>query len=497
MNAADHLLGKTALARYGSRVALWCGDEQISFAELAMSVRRAAAAWEAHDARPGDRVMILLRDTPEFVAAWLGALHVGVVAVAVNDKLPAAERQFVFEDCAARVFLAEDDTAALTRTYAGDKCVSLSAWRHALAAATPRGRAATMRPTDPAFWLYSSGTTGHPKGIVHTHKDVLPAGAAMREILGLDEHDTVVATSRLYFAYGLEHALLGPLALGASSVLCPDPPDAVEATRLVARHRPSAFFSVPSFYRRLLGLDTDALKPFRSVRYCIAAGERLPAQVLDRWHAATGGEILSLYGMSETFCVSLMTPPGTSRAARTGLPVAGVETRLLDDAGGQVMTGEAGVLWIRHPALATGYANRPEATREQFREGWFCTRDVFVRDAEGFFSHQGRIDEFIKIAGQWVQPGEVEEIAVAAGAVAEAACVRVSDSDGFERLALFVTSGADPAMALEAVQRACENALPRHKRPKWIRAVAELPRTATGKIQRFKLRELIERELAG
>jgi len=174
-----------------------------------------------------------------------------------------------------------------------------------------------------------------------------------------------------------------------------------------------------------------------------------------------------------------------------------VEVRLRDDSGCDVGPQEPGVLWIRHPGLATGYVNRPEATREHFVDGWFCTKDVFVRDSAGYYCHQGRADEFIKIAGQWVQPGELEEVATSDGTISEAACVRVNDADGFERLALFVSAGEDPEAALVAAAKACESGLPRHKRPKWIRTVEELPRTATGKIQRFKLRELIERELAG
>ncbi len=497
MNAAEHLLGTAALARHGRRTALLCGNEQVSFADLGARVRRAAAAWRAQGARPGERVLILLRDSPEFAAAWLGALYAGSVAIAVNGKLPASDRRHMFEDSAACLFLAEDELAPALSAFAGESCIGLSNWREAQAGAPPLPGAFEAHPTDPAFWLYSSGTTGLPKGIVHAHKDVLPAGDGMRDVLGLREGNIVFTTSKLFFAYGLEHALLGPLALGAAAVLCPDPVEAVQASEMVARHKPSAFFSVPSFYRRLLSLSPEALAPFSSVTHFVAAGERLPAKVLNRWLAATGREILSLYGMSETFCASMMTPPGTSNATRTGRPLAGVGTRLLNDAGAETSVGESGVLWIRHPALATGYANRPEATREQFVDGWFCTKDVFVRDAEGFFSHQGRADEFIKIAGQWVQPGELEEAAVSDGSISEAACVRVNDSDGFERLALFVTSGTDPEAAISAAARACEKNLPRHKRPKWIRTVAELPRTATGKIQRFKLRELIERELAG
>ena len=200
--------------------------------------------------------------------------------------------------------------------------------------------------------------------------------------------------------------------------------------------------------------------------------------------------------MSETFCACIMTPPGTSDGARTGKPLEGVEVKLLDAKGAESQAPDPGVLWVRHPAQAREYANLPHQTREQFRDGWFCSRDFFVRDAEGFLVHQGRSDELLKIAGQWVEPGEIEEIVARESAVLEAACVPLPDAEGLERLALFVTPRNEPVLALEAATRACERALPGHKRPKWVRVVSELPRTASGKVQRFRLREILERELA-
>jgi acyl-coenzyme A synthetase/AMP-(fatty) acid ligase len=232
------------------------------------------------------------------------------------------------------------------------------------------------------------------------------------------------------------------------------------------------------------------------MRRFVAGGERLSARLVAQWQEASGGELLNLYGMSETFCACVLTPPGTSDGLRTGEPLAGVEVRLLDSSERDVPPGEPGVLWVRHPAQARAYANLPEKTREQFHEGWFCSRDMFVRDAAGFLVHQGRSDELLKIAGQWVHPGELEEVAARAPAITEAACVPVVDADGLERLALFVTAQGDPDAALQAAAAACESVLPRHKRPKWLRAVAELPRTATGKVQRYKLRELLAEELS-
>jgi benzoate-CoA ligase len=275
----------------------------------------------------------------------------------------------------------------------------------------------------------------------------------------------------------------------------PDWPDVETVVELVTRHRPAAMFSVPTVFRRLLAEPRAKLQAFASVRHVVAGGERLSRQLVEQWRAAFGTELLNLYGMSETFCACMITRPGTSDGIRTGLPFEGVEVELRDAAGAAVPPGETGVLWVRHPAQSRGYANLPEQTQAQFRDGWFCSRDIFERDAQGFFVHQGRSDELLKIAGQWVRPGELEAVAEQVAAIAEAACVPVTDAQGLQRLALFVTARGDAAAAASAAAEACERVLPRHKRPKWVRAIAELPRTATGKVQRFKLREILEREL--
>ena len=507
MNAVEHLLGKAALARHGERVALVCGGESVTYADLAARVARSAGALRALGVSPGDRVLLLMRDTPEFAAAWLGALHAGAVAIALNTKLSEAEYRHVRADSGARLAIIEDRFAwarpDLATEEAGEGSLVIAgasagpalSWRAALERAAPATAPHAVAAEDPAFWLYSSGTTGKAKGIIHTHRSLLPAGQGQRDVVGLAPGERSFATSKLFFAYALEHGLLGPIAIGATAILEPDWPDAAAALALVERHRPATFFSVPTFYRNLLALGAERLAPFRAVRRFVAAGERLPAQLVAQWRAATGGEILSLYGMSETFCACMITPPGSSNGARTGRPLAGVETRLRTREGRDAAEGESAELWLRHPGLALGYANRPEQTAAQFQDGWFCTRDLFIRDDEGYFTHQGRSDDLVKVAGQWVQPGELEEAVAGDPAIAEVACVQVTDAGGLERLALFVTARGEAAQALAAAIRVCEEKLPRFKRPKWIRAVAELPRTATGKVQRFKLRELLEREL--
>ena len=499
MNAVERLLGQRALEQHASRVAVVCGDEQLTYAELASNVSRAAGAIAALGVRPGERVLFLMRDTPEFAAAWLGAVHAGVVAVALNNRLAEAECRHVACDSAARLAVVDDEFALARSQWcaqlaAEGRLMLASAWRRALDAARAIAPCDVDRET-PALALYSSGTTGQPKGIVHTHRAIDCVGVSLRA-LGVGTGDRVFTTSKLFFAYGIEHGLLAPLALGATSVLYPDWPEATAVADIVTRHQPAVIFSVPTMYRRLLAESAERLAPFRAVRHFVAGGERLSEQLVSQWRQAVGGELLNLYGMSETFCACILTPPGTSNGRRTGEPLDGVEVQLLDERGIEVAAREAGVLWVRHPAQANGYLNLPEETRSQFRDGWFCSRDLFVRDAQGFFVHQGRTDELIKVAGQWVQPGELEEAALRTESVAEAACVPVADQDGLQRLALFVTPRQDTQDAVRAAAEACERLLPRHKRPKWVRAIPELPRTATGKVQRYKLRELLEREFA-
>ena len=508
INGAERLLGERALARHAGRPALLCGEVALTYEELARRMRAASAAFRASGIAPGERVLLLMRDTPEFAAAWLGAVHAGAVPVAVNNRLPEADYRHILSDSDARLVvveevfararpdLTEELAAAKRLALAGARAPDHASWEERCAAAD--GASAPAVPasaTTPAFALYSSGTTGRPKGILHAHRVFAHVGAAFRTI-GIGEGDRVFGTSKFFFAYGLEHGLLAPLATGGTAVLFPDWPDAAAVVATVERYRPVALFSVPTTYRRLLAEPAAAQSALAAVRRFVAAGERLSPQLVEQWQRATGRELLNLYGMSETFCACMMTAPGESDGLRTGKPFPGVALRLEPPASEETASG-TGVLWVRHPGQALGYINRPEEEAAQFRNGWFCSRDLFRRDAEGFYVHLGRNDELLKVAGQWVQPGELEEIAAAERSISEAACVPVEDADGRVRLALFITARNDAVAAERDAAAACERLLPRHKRPKWIRAVAELPRTATGKVQRFKLREILEHELRG
>src|SRR3990172_5217214 len=362
-----------------------------------------------------------------------------------------------------------------------------------VAAASGDFAAAPTLRDDPAFWLLSSGTTRRPKAIIHSHGNCAQGGKLLREVIGADENTLVLGASKLFFTYSLDNAFLGPINIGATTILIESWPEPEQVVEQIERHRPNVVFSVPTFYRRLLNLGAAHLAPLKSVGYFYSAGERLPDVISLAWREAVGREIHSCYGMSESFVNALSCFPGRQRLGATGLLLGGVQARLLDREGREVGAGEPGVMWIRHPSLALRYDN-PETTAKAFHDGWFCTGDLFVRDAEGYYYPQGRADELLRIAGQWVKPAEVEEAVLIDLRLREAACVVVPDRDGFDRLALFVVAAeAGEGKAIAGTR--CEQGLPQHSRPKWICEVGELPRTPTGKVQRFRLRELLLAEL--
>jgi len=495
LNAGVEILRRGRAPAIARRTALVCGTERTSYGELDRLVNRSANAFAAAGIRRGDRVALLFDDSPLYVAALLGLMLRGAVAIPLNPRLKRADYAFMLADARTALFVLGDNYRDVVGDLGGAAVLPATGGSDSFAARVARaGDAAEPAPTaagDEAFWLFSSGTTGRPKGIVHSHANAAHASKILREVLRLDHTAVVLASSKLFFALALDNALFGPLSIGATAVIQPGFPDPATVARQVAKLRPAVLFTVPSFYRRLLGLDAAALRPLAALPYPMAGGERIPDELARRWRAAVGTELLAIYGASETFCNVFATFPGDVRAGSVGRALEGVECRLLDrDTGAPAVDG--GVLWVRHPSLALRYSSA-EATEKAFRDGWFCTNDLFTVDADGRWYYEGRADELLKVAGQWVKPTEVED-AVAGAPVEEAACVVVRDADGFERLALFVVSRDADAAVAAAAERATR-ALPRHAHPRWIRAVDALPRTSTGKVQRFALRERLLAEL--
>jgi benzoate-CoA ligase family protein len=502
-NAVSAFLDDTIGGGAGDRPALVTPGESVTYRELLGRVGRAGNALRGLGVEPEQRVALLLPDGVEWVTTFLGALRIGAVAVPLNTRLPPASWTAMLRDSRARVLVADAELLADLRpalvdlphlravVATGAGATSLQAL---LAAASPECPPEPVSGDDMAFWLYTSGTTGGPKAAVHAHRNLLACRHYGIDILQAGEQDRMYATSKLFFAYALGNALLIPLYLGARTYLDPAWPDAAGVLRVLRTFEPTVFFSVPTFYGRLLreALPADA---FRSVRACVSAGERLPPELYFAWRKRFGVEILDGLGASETIFMVLANRPGRSRAGSAGQPVPGTEARLLDADGRPVAEGEPGVLHVRTPSASVGYWNRLDVSRRAFVGEWFRTGDVLTRDADGFYYHDGRDDERFKVAGQWVTPGDVESALRAHPDVVEVGVVGAVAAGGLVKTVAFVV--ARPACDTEALPQALAahvtSTLPSHQRPRQIRVVAELPRTVTGKLQRYVLREWAER----
>ena len=492
-NAASVFVDQPLAEGLGARPALVTPAGVCTYGELAALTDRAAQALRECGVEAEQRVALLMPDGIGFVATFFGALKLGAVAVPLNTRLPAKDLRFILDDSRAKVMVADRALAASlgdtgrARTLTFEDLVSGP--RAGSVSAEPVGRDAM------AFWLYTSGTTGTPKAAMHCHGNLLACHLYADGVLGVGPEDRVFSTSRLFFAYALGNALAIPLFARGSAYLHHAWADPAVVHDVLRDYRPTLFFSVPTVYARLLHADLPA-DAFRSVRQCISAGEKLPAEIYHAWRERFGVEILDAIGATETIFMYVTNRPGQSRPGCSGTPSPGVEVRLLDSQGQPVADGTQGVLWVKTPSAATGYWKRLEHSRRTFVGEWFRTGDVYVRDADGFYTHCGREDDFFKVAGQWVVPAEVEAAMLKHPAVLEAGVVGAEEASGLIKTFVFVVprDGTTDAGALAAeLKRLAESSLPAHQRPREIRVVRELPRTATGKLQRGDVR----RRLAG
>lgn len=501
-NAVTAFLDDTVAGGAGARPAIVTPAGITAYGELLALTARAGAALRGLGVEPEQRVALLLPDGVEWAAVFLGALRIGAVAVPLNTRLPPADWAAMLRDSRARALVADAGLLAelgpalvelphLRAVIAtGEGAGSLGA----LLAAAPACAPEPVSGDDMAFWLYTSGTTGGPKAAIHLHRDLLACRHYALDVLEVGAGDRILATSKLFFAYALGNALLIPLYVGACTYLDPAWPEPASVQRTLGAFAPTVFFSVPTFYGRLLraGLPADA---FRSVRTCVSAGERLPAELYHAWRERFGVEILDGLGATETIFMVLANRPGRSRPGSAGTPVPGTEVRLLDAKGRPVADDQPGMLHLRTPSASPGYWNRLDLSRRAFLGEWFRTGDVMTRDADGFYHHVGRDDELFKVAGMWVAPADVEAALLAHPAVAEAGVVGAPAEGGLLKPVAFVVprvAGEPEALSSELAVHVA-GTLPSHQRPRRIRVVAELPRTVTGKLRRYVLREWAER----
>jgi benzoate-CoA ligase len=484
-NAGEWLLS-------GPETALRCAGETLTRAELRVRALAIQAELERLGVDRGDRVLIVARDTPCFVAAFLGALRGGFIAVPISTLLPPKDVAFIARDARVRAAVVD---RALAASCSQVGCARIVADVREFEGVTPGATPPAVETwgDQPAFYLYTSGTTGEPKGVVHRHADLrVTAETYGREILGLTARDRVLSAAKLFFAYGLGNSLTFPLAAGAEIVLWPERATPEAMFELIAREEPTVFFGVPTLYAAMLAWPQRPQSLGR-VRLCLSAGEALPAALYERWRAQYGVEILDGLGSTEMLHIFLSNRPGQTRAGSSGVPVPGYAVRIVDADGRDVPDGETGTLLAHGESAARCYHCRPNDTeRTMFAPGWLRTGDSYRRDADGFYWSAGRTDDLMKVSGIYVSPLEVEGLLAEHPAVLEAAVVGEQDEHGLTKPRAFVVlnPGAAPgdALARELQEHVKARSAP-HKYPRRVDFVSELPKTPTGKIRRHLLRE--------
>jgi len=494
-NVAVPFIDRHVAEGRGAKVAIrTVHGETVTFAELADRVNRAGNALLAQGLRPGDRLLMVVKDCPAFFYLFWGAIKAGIVPVPPNTMLRAADYAYMFEDsgCGLVVYSTE---------FAGEiepalkqfpvKALTVDAFLAEMAKASPQLEPRLAAPADDCFWLYSSGSTGRPKGAVHGHRDMVVTSELYGvRVLGVTENDISFSSAKLFFAYGLGNAMTFPLWTGSTAILDDRRPTPDTTFDNIETFRPTLYYGVPSLYAPLLvALDAKPRK-LDSIRACVSAGEPLPAEIFRRWKDKTGTVILDGIGSTECLHIFIGNRLDDHRPGTSGKPVPGYEIKIVDDSRQAVRKGESGALWIRAESAARYYWNKPEKTAETMVEGWLNTGDTYREDADGYLVYEGRSDDMLKVGGIWCSPIEIESCLITHPAVLEAAVIGQADSDQLikpKAIVVLKQAGGGPALTDE-LTALCKQSLAPYKYPRWIEYVAELPKTATGKIQRFKLR---------
>jgi benzoate-CoA ligase family protein len=511
-NAATYFLDGALAQGWGNRPAIRTQAETLTYAQLAEQANRAGNGLSALGVDLEHRVALLLYDSPQFAATFFGAIRLGAVPVPFNTQLRPQDYLYLLNDSRARVLVAEPDLwqqiAPLRRQMPFLRHIVLAHRDDTPAVNDPNtvdfasllaGSLATLAtaPTtrdDAAFWLYSSGSTGFPKGCVHLQHDMaFCVDHYAKPILTLSPDDITFSAAKLFFAYGLGNGLYFPLAAGASAIHFAGrvTPDA--AFQVISQQRPTVFFGVPTLYAAMLAMPDAAQKyDTSSLRLCVSAGESLPAELFTRWKERFGVEILDGIGSTEILHIFISNRAGKVVPGSSGQLVPGYEAKIVDEQGQRVTQGEIGNLLIAGDSICSQYWNKHERTKATIDGAWIATGDKYYQDEQGSFWYGGRSDDMLKVSGQWVSPVEVEAALVAYPAVLEAAVVGTEDDDGLVKPYAFVVLKADQTASeamKEMLKQHVKTTLTPHKYPRWISFVAELPKTATGKIQRYRLRE--------
>ncbi len=504
-NFAADILRRNLDAGRADRLAYIDHRQGWTYGELAERVERFGHVLRTLGIRREERVLICLLDTIDWPTAFLGAIKAGAVPVPVNTLMTEDDYRFMLEDSRARLLVVSEELypkfgkaiAAATELMhvivSGANAHGLHRFEDLLAAADTAPVTARTVRDDMCFWLYTSGSTGKPKGAVHTHADLrLTDELYGKPFLGITEHDVCYSVAKLFFAYGLGNALTFPMSAGATTVLLAQRPTPEFVADILKKHGVTVFYAVPTFYAAFLASNAAPGRDETRLKRCVSAGEALPAEVGRRWHERYGVDILDGIGSTEMLHIFLSNRAGEVKYGTTGKPVPGYDVRLVDDDGAVIKKrGEMGELQVRGPTSALMYWNNREQSRATFLGEWTRSGDKYIEDEYGYFVYCGRRDDMLKVSGMYVSPFEVEAVLQSHPEVLEAAVVGWPDDDALIKPKAFVVLKA-PENSGEALARAlqdhCRQKLAPFKYPRWLEFRRELPKTATGKIQRFKLR---------
>jgi len=510
MNAVEYCLLHGLRVAGPEHPALLGAGETLSYGALEQRVSQFAVGLREAGVGPGDRVAILMLDTPDIVAMHLATMAVGAIAVAVSSRASPEELEQILGIVRPVALVIDGEFAEMAipaaakaslRTRLVRRERDLAAWKSRPAAPlvpTPR------KPGDSAFWVMTSGTTGVPKAVEHHHRNVGICAEYYEQILGCSKNDRLFATSRFHFAYAIGN-MFAALRMGAGNILLERWATEASVAATVERFKPSVLLSVPAVYHRLLEAGLAKTAPFRALRHFVSAGERMPPQIWTAWEAAGGHPILDGLGCSECVYMIIGNTPTRRKPGSSGQPMPSVELRIVDDSGKVIDTPDTpGRLEVRMPSTCEGYRSSgdkldepPQRPAERFGpDGWFSTGDEYLRDADGFYHHRGRTGDMLRVSGIWISPSEIEDALAGQASIVESAAVLGESDIGLAEIVLYVVpaSGADHAAVAGAARACLSQALPRYKQPRRFEVIAALPRTATGKVQRHKLRELLRRD---
>ncbi|MCX7856825.1 MAG: benzoate-CoA ligase family protein [Deltaproteobacteria bacterium] len=504
-NQVEVLLERHIKEKRGKNQAIVYGNDIITYENLHMMANKLGNALKNIGIEPENRVLIVLNDSPEFVATYLGTMKIGAIPIPVNTLASPKDYLFFLKDSRAKVLFIESELYEKLKDLRNE----VPFLKHVVVVGEPKKEtlsysellhaSSSILETEPtskddmAFWMYTSGTTGLPKAVVHLHHDIIYYIPPFSEyILGIREKDLIFATSKMFFSYGRNASLEIPLLYGASVILWPKWPKPQEIIEIIETKKPTVLFSVPTFYISLLKeIEKREKCDFSSLRTCISAGEPLPKEVFERWEKIFGIEIIDGVGSTDVGGIYMANVEGRKKPGASGKIIPGFEAELRDENFKPVPKGSVGTLWIKNDGVTPGYWRRHDKNKEVIKGEWFNTGDLFLMDEDGYFYYQGRADDMLKVSGQWVSPIEIENIIMGHPAVRECGVVGVPSEEGLLRIKAFVVlnEGYTPDEKLEKeIIEHVKNRTAHFKTPKWVSFVSDLPRTTTGKLIRYRLR---------